>query len=331
MSLNAIRELLLGGAVTAGSSGDGTMWLPEAASELAGEWDVTWGLVYWISVFFFVLVTALLVLFVWRYRKRPGYSPQPSASHNTPLEIFWTVVPVALAAVIFWQGYKTFLDMATPPRDAYEVQVTGQKWNWMFSYPNGYVDANLHVSVDQAVRLVMTSEDVIHAFFVPAFRIKRDVMPGRFSEVWFRAVETGEYDIFCAEYCGTNHSTMRAKVIVHPAGEFEPWLEEASDFLSRMPPAEAGALLYEQRGCKQCHSVDGSAGIAPTFLGLYGAMETLRGGESILVEENYVRESILDPQARVTAGFDPVMPTYRGRLKDAEISAIIEYLKTLAE
>ena len=175
------------------------------------------------------------------------------------------------------------------------------------------------------------SADVIHALFVPAFRVKRDVMPGRYTDVWFEATHPGEYDLYCAEYCGTSHSTMLAKVIVHPVGEFEPWLVEASDFLSRMPPAEAGQLLYEQRGCPQCHSMDGSTGTGPTFLGLFGSMEQLEGGGAVLVDENYVRESILNPQANVTAGYDPVMPTFQGRLRDEEIAAIIEFMKTLSE
>jgi cytochrome c oxidase subunit 2 len=201
----------------------------------------------------------------------------------------------------------------------------------MFTYPNGYIDSQLHVPVDTAVKLTMTSEDVLHSFFVPDFRIKRDVIPGRYTRLWFTAVETGEYDIFCTEYCGTNHWNMLSKLVVHERAEFDSWLEEASDFLSKMPPAEAGEMLYNMRGCKQCHSVDGSPGIGPSFLGKFGSEEQLLTGETVVVEENYIRESILDPQARIVAGYDPVMPTYQGRLKDEEITAIIEYMKTLSE
>ncbi len=324
----AIFELLpRAGLLATGASGG--FWLPTPASNLAHGVDRDWALVFWVSVFFFVLVVFLTVLFVVRYRRREGYLPGRSASHNMPLEIFWSVVPTLIVIVIFWQGYKTFLNMVTVPPGAYEVLVTGQKWNWLFAYPNGYVDADLHVPVDTPIRLVMSSEDVIHSFFVPAFRVKRDVIPGRYTEIWFEGVLPGEYDVFCAEYCGTSHSTMMAKVVVHAPGDFETWLEEASDFLSRMSPAEAGEMLYNQRGCKQCHSLDGSSGTGPTFLGLYGSQEALQGGGSIAVDENYIRESILEPLAKVTAGYEPVMPTYRGRLKDEEISAVIEYLKTL--
>jgi cytochrome c oxidase subunit 2 len=309
----------------------GTFWLPRQASDLAADVDWNFNFVYWVSVFFFALVTFLVAWFVVRYRNRPGHSEQPSTSHNTPLEITWSVIPTIIVIFMFWNGYKTYLDMATPPLDAYEIKVTGQKWNWLFEYPNGYVDGSLHVPRGVPVRLTMTSQDVIHAFYVPEFRIKRDVIPGRYTKLWFTANETGEYDIFCAEYCGTDHSQMLAKLRVHEQDDYDAWLVEASDFLSRMPPAEAGAMLYQQRGCKQCHSIDGRAGTGPTFLGLYGSEERLTTGESVLVDENYVRESILEPQARVTAGFEPVMPTYQGRIKDAEIGAIIEYLKTLSE
>jgi len=316
-------------AVAAGAGGG--FWLPRQGSALAGEIDAVWGLVYWLSVFFFVLITTLTLFFTLRYRRRPGREMQASAAHNTPLEVFWTVVPIGIVAVLFWRGYTTFLDQVTPPTGAYQIQVTGQKWNWLFTYPNGYVDGTLHVPVERPTELVMSSQDVIHSFFVPDFRVKRDVMPGRYSHVWFQPNAPGEHDVFCAEYCGTNHSTMLTKVIVHPPGEFDSWLAEASDFLKRMPPAEAGAQLYQQRGCKQCHSVNGTPGIGPTFSGLFGRTEHFVDGGSLQAEENYIRESILQPQARVVAGFEPVMPTFQGRLKDEEIAAIIEYVKTLSD
>jgi cytochrome c oxidase subunit 2 len=309
------------------AGGDATFWLPRRSSSFAADVDWNWGMVYWVSVFFFALVTFLLVYFILRYRGK-AYPNAPS--HNTPLEVTWTVIPTLIVIVMFWNGYKTYLDMATPPQNAYEIQVTGQKWNWMFTYPNGYVDAELHVPVDTPIMLVMSSQDVIHSLFVPEFRVKRDVIPGRYTKLWFTAIEKGTFDIFCAEYCGTKHSQMLSKAIVHDRGEFDAWLAEASDFLKRMPPAEAGELLYSQRGCKQCHSVDGVAGTGPSFLGVYGSAHALVGGEQIVVDENYVRESILLPQAKIVAGYEPVMPTYKGRLKDEEISAIIEYLKTLS-
>jgi cytochrome c oxidase subunit 2 len=319
---------LMSGAI---STDDGTFWLPRRGSDFASQVDFNFGLVYWISVFFFALVTFLMVFFAVRYRQRPGHEPEKSTSHNTPLEVLWSVIPTLIVIVLFWSGYKTYLNMTVAPQNAYEVLVTGQKWNWLFTYPNGYIDSQLHVPVDTPVKLTMTSEDVIHSFFVPDFRIKRDVIPGRYTRLWFTAIETGDYDILCTEYCGTNHWNMLSKLVVHERAEFDSWLEEASDFLSKMPPAEAGELLYNMRGCKQCHSVDGTPGIGPSFLGKFGSEEKLLTGETVVVEENYIRESIVDPQARIVAGFDPVMPTYQGRLKDEEITAIIEYMKTLSE
>jgi cytochrome c oxidase subunit 2 len=199
----------------------------------------------------------------------------------------------------------------------------------MFGYPNGYVDENLHVPVDTPVRLVITSDDVIHSLFIPAFRLKKDAVPGRYTKMWFRATQPGEYQVFCAEYCGTSHSDMLAKTVVHPPGEFEKWLENASNFLDKMSPAEAGEKLFKQRGCTQCHSIDGTRIIGPTLQGAFGHEVALTTGQKVLFDEDYARNSILNPQAQIVAGFDPVMPTYQGRLKDREISAIIEYIKTL--
>lgn len=309
---------------------NGGFWMPFRGSSGAGAVDALFYFILAISVIFFLLIVTLMLVFVFKYRRRsPGEEPPRSPHHNTPLELTWTIVPLILVVVIFGWGFRVFLDMNTPPDNAYEVQVTGQKWKWLFTYDNGHVDENLHVPVDRPIRLVMTSEDVIHSFFVPAFRIKRDVVPGRYSSVWFDATTAGTYDVFCAEYCGTNHSNMLAKVVVHEPGGFETWMADAANFLDRMSPAEGGERLYRVRGCAQCHSVDGSGGIGPTFKGAFGHPVALQDGSTVTVDENYVRQSILDPQSQVVAGFEPVMPTYQGRLKDDEITAIIAYLKTL--
>ncbi len=309
---------------------EGGFWLPSQGSEGAVEVDRVFGFVFWVSAFFFVLIVALMVLFVIRYRRRPGRDEaEPSPRHNTPLEITWTAVPILIVIVIFIWGFKVYLDINTPPANSYEVLVTGQKWKWLFTYPNGHVDENLHVPIATPIRLVMTSEDVIHGFYIPAFRLKRDVVPGRYVKLWFQATKPGEYQIYCTQYCGTGHSDMWAKAVVHEPGGFERWLEDASNFLAKMSPAQAGERLYRTRGCAQCHSVDGKAGTGPTFKMLFGHQIPLDGGKTVVADENYVRESILEPQATIVAGFQPVMPTFKGRLKDQEITAIIEYLKTL--
>jgi cytochrome c oxidase subunit 2 len=308
-------------------------WLPRQGSTTAAKVDFLFHAITGISIFFFVLITAVLLAFVWKYRARAGHAAQPSAVHNQTLEITWTVIPLFIVIWIFWEGFTGFLDLQTAPANAYEVQVVGQKWKWLFTYGNGVVDDNLHVPPGEPVRLVMTSQDVIHSLYVPDFRIKRDALPGRYEREWFQANEPGEYQLFCAEYCGTSHSAMLAKVIVHRTRpEFDKWLEDAGNFLDKLPPEklwEGGLKLYNQRGCKQCHSVDGVGGIGPTFKGIWGHQQPLKGGGQVLVEENYVRESIVNPQAKIVAGYEPVMPTYQGRLKDKEITAIIEYLKTL--
>lgn len=306
-----------------------SFWMPPQVSTVAESVDWLFNFILAISVFFFLLIVVVMVIFVIKYRHREGHEAEASPTHNLALEITWTSIPVVLVIVIFVFGFKGFLDMSTPPANAYEILVEGQKWNWSFTYPNGYVDADLHVPVDRPIRLVMSSQDVIHSLYIPSFRIKRDVVPGRYAKVWFEATEPGEYDLFCAEYCGTSHSDMIAHVIVHPVGEFETWLEKASNFLETMTPMDAGRKLFQVRGCQQCHSVDGSAKTGPSLLGVFGHEQALADGSSVVADENYIRESVLEPQAKVVAGFDPVMPTYQGRLSDPEIMAIIEYLKSL--
>ncbi len=330
--LTALTSLLgrAKAAVTDSTMPDG-FWLPGQASTVAPEVDGAFYFILGVSAFFTVLIVAVTVYFLIRFRARPGHRAEKSPSHSTTLEITWSIIPAILVVIMFFYGFRGYMAMYTPLNDPYEIIVTGQKWSWLFTYPNGYVDGDLHIEAGQNVRLVMQSDDVIHSLFVPAFRVKKDVVPGRYNKVWFTATVPGTYPLYCTEYCGTSHSDMNASVIVHPEGEFEAWLEEASDFLSRMPPAEAGQLLYRQRGCTQCHSVDGKAGIGPTFKGLYGGQDILVDGTRVDVDEDYIRESILYPQAKLVAGYDPVMPTYQGRLKDAEITAIIEYMKTLAE
>lgn len=313
-----------------GSPDGAGFWLPKEASASAPGVDWVFAFIFWICLVFFVLITVLTVIFVVRYRRRPGREEgEATAHHNLVLELTWSGIPTVLVILIFVFGFKAYLDLATPPRDAYEIQVTAQKWKWAFTYPNGYVDDTLHVPLGKPVRLVMSSVDVIHSLYVPAFRIKRDVVPGRYATAWFEATKEGEFPLFCAEYCGTGHSSMLSTVVVDASERFDRWLEEASDFLKTMPPAEAGRKLYQVRGCAQCHSVDGTVNVGPSFKGLFGHVQVLASGERVTVDENYIRESILEPSAKVVAGFEPVMPTFQGRLKDEEISAIISYIKSL--
>ena len=304
-------------------------WFPESASTVASDVDGLFWFITAICTVFFALIVGLMTYFVIRYRRtecrRIGHGP----SHNTSLEILWSVVPGILLIFIFAYGAKGFVEMGTSPDNTYEIKVTAKMWSWAFRYPNGHVDNELHVPVDRPVRLVMSSDDVIHSLYIPAFRLKQDVIPGRYTKLWFEATEIGSFPLFCAEYCGQKHSDMVAQVVVHRSGEFERWLDEAANLLKTLPPAKAGEVLYTRRGCAQCHSADGTRRVGPSFYKLFETQQRMTSGEVLTVDENYIRESILEPQAKVREGYRPVMPTYQGQLKDEEIDALIEYIKTL--
>jgi cytochrome c oxidase subunit II len=219
----------------------------------------------------------------------------------------------------------------TPPDDAYEIRVVGTSWLWQFHYDTGYVSTNeLHVPTGQPVRLVMSSDDVIHSFFVPDYRVKRDVIPNRYTQVWFEVTEPGTSIAYCAEYCGTAHSDMLAEVIAHTPEDFEEWLATAGDVDEDMPPAEMGRELVQRQGCLACHSTDGSDGQGPTLLGVYGRDRELQDGSTVTIDENYLRQTLLEPMTQVAAGYPAIMPAYT-QLSDRQIDGIIEYLKTLEE
>jgi cytochrome c oxidase subunit 2 len=309
----------------------GTTWMPPQASSAAAQVDAVFYFIYWVSVFFFTLIMTLLVYFVLRYRRRVEGEAAPGAtSHNTALEITWLTIPVLLVAVMFYTGFRGFMSMVDPPPGALNIHVIGQKWTWSFQYPNGHVDTELHVPVGQPVMLTLASNDVIHSLFIPAFRVKRDAVPGRYNKIWFRPTRAGEYLALCAQYCGTGHSDMLARVVVHEPGGYEPWLEAASNPFLTHSPVEVGQLLVTRR-CSGCHSVDGRSGIGPTLKGLFGHEVRFSDGTTAIADENYVRDRLLSPHQKVVAGFEPVMPTFRGQLKDQEVTAIIEYLKELAK
>jgi len=314
------------------SPGDKTTWLPPQVTTTAGATDLVFYFIYWISVFFFILIVGLMVYFAIRYRRRyAGRKATGTATHSTALELTWTFIPLVLVLVMFYMGFRGYMDIANPPGDAMEVYVNARKWSWSFTYPNGHVDNQLHVPVDQPVRLILSSADVIHSFYVPAFRLKKDAVPGRYNQAWFEANKTGEYIALCAEYCGTEHSNMWARVIVHEPGMFEGWLTDASDPFRTRSMVEVGELMYTKHACNTCHTVDGSQHTGPSFRNLFGREGLMRDGKRVLADENYIRESIIEPQAKIVSGYDPVMPTYKGQINDREITALIEYIKTLAD
>lgn len=308
----------------------GDFWMPPASSSGAAQTDAVFYFIYWVSVFFFILIVALMVLFVIRYRRRTeGQAATSAVTHNTALEVTWSAIPLVLVVVMFYMGFRGYMDLANPPQGALDIRVLAYKWAWVFTYPNGHSDSELHVPVDTPVRLILESNDVIHSLYIPAFRIKRDAVPGRYNRTWFEAKEPGEFLLLCAEYCGTKHSDMLARVVVHEPGGYEVWLNEASDPFKTKSFAEVGADLVFKK-CSSCHSVDGTANIGPSFKDIYEQEHKLEDGSTVIADDNYIRESIFYPQARIVAGYGKEMPSFKGQLKDREITAIIEYIKVLS-
>lgn len=309
-------------------------WIPEAASNLASKVDGLLLVITFISIFFFVLISAVLIYFAVKYRRRSDDEETPYITGNQTLEIIWTVIPSILLILLFVYGFVVYKDMRTPPKDAVDITVTGKQWLWTFEYYNGKKTLNeLYVRQNRPVRMVMRGDDVIHSFFVPAFRVKQDLMPGRYTQLWFTPTKIGTFDIFCAEYCGTGHSKMLGKVIVLSPEAYDIWEKgvavDGGEAVASLPPAELGEKLYKGKGCNACHSVDGSVVIGPSFKGLYEREGELEDGASYTADENYIMQSILEPQEQIVKGFQPVMPSFKGILSDAEITAIIAYMKTL--
>lgn len=304
-----------------------TFWLPAAKSTVAQEVDSLYMFMVWGSLVLFVLIMGAAGYWLVKHRRRPGDEDKLSKPtiHSTAVEVFWSVGPLLVCIGLFHWGVVSYMNMRVAPGDSVQVQVRARKWAWEFEYANGKITNELYAPVNKPVRLVMTSADVIHSFYVPDFRVKQDVLPGRYSTLWFQATEAGTYQVFCTEYCGQSHSDMLSKVVVLPQAEFDAKVNE--DDTKGVPLAELGKKVYEGKACNACHSIDGSAKAGPTFKGLWGKSETLADGSSVKVDENYIRESILNPNAKVVKGFQPVMPTFQGSLKDRHIEGFIEFLK----
>jgi cytochrome c oxidase subunit II len=314
-----------------------SVWLPAQHSTIASQVDSAWWVVMAMSVGFFLILMGMMFYFVIRYRRRSEYEITSDIDHSNKLELLWTVIPTILVIALFFVGFKGYLYASVPPRDAYEIQVVAQKWSWQFTYPNGVSSNELTVPEDRPVKMIMSSQDVIHSFYVPEFRVKRDVIPGLYTTVWFEATEPTETGLFCAEYCGgggdghqgTGHSAMWTRVHVVTGPDFDNWLQKQEDLANNLPPAELGKKLYTDKGCIGCHTLDGAKGNGPTFKGLFGRDEQMSDGKSIHVDENYIRESILQSQAKLVAGFPPIMPVFEGQLRDKDVTGLIEFIKTV--
>jgi len=309
-----------------------TFWFPEQASTFAKEVDDFYFLIYYICIFFFVLIVAGMVLFVLWYRRRPGYEGSSLPVHNNLLEITWTVVPTLLVVWIFARGTQGYLDMMRPPLDTIDVNVTARKWAWTFQYPNGAISDELHAPIGKAVRLRMRSDDVLHSLFVPAFRAKTDVVPGRVSIMWFEAIKEGLFDLYCTEYCGEKHSQMHADVHVHSVEAYEDWVSKAAQ--PPDDPVKHGLWLYNRVGCKGCHSLEENKVIVgPSFSKSYGTDQKMSDGSTQKIDENYIRQSILEPQRYKRVGFEKAsqMQSFQGKLKENEITALIALIQSLKD
>jgi cytochrome c oxidase subunit 2 len=305
--------------------------MPPQGSAYAGEVDFVYMGIFWLCAVMFVGIAGAAAWFSWRYRFRPG-RVTPHDTHNTKLEVIWTVLPLILCIGIFFWGLNGWLKYAVAPGDAMEVQVTAKKWLWQFEYPDGTRTVNeIHVPANKAVKFVMTSEDVIHDFFVPDMRVKHDIIPGRYTEVWFTPTVLGKHRFTCAEYCGKGHSDMHGDLSVDNDADYAKFLEtggtEWEQYKDHMD--QWGKIQYERNGCSTCHTVDGSKSKGPSWKGIWHKMEKLNNGTTVLVDEAYVRESMLYPQAKVVDGFEPIMPSFNNLLRDNQIKGLIAYIQSL--
>jgi cytochrome c oxidase subunit 2 len=299
---------------------------PEQASTMATRVDALFYFLVAVAIFFAALIFFTIVVFAVKYRRRTDDERPPPIEGNNSLEVFWTAVPLGLMMVMFVWGAIIYFDMYNPPNDALEISVVGKQWMWKAQHAEGQREINeLHVPVGQAVKLTMTSEDVIHDVFLPAFRIKQDVLPGRYTTLWFQATKPGEYPLFCSQYCGTQHSGMVGRVVVLGPAEFEKWLSGGATGMSMV---DMGASLFQRFGCHTCHS-DGGTSQGPSLTGLFGKTVKLQDGNTVLADENYIRESILDPRAKIVAGYQPIMPTFKGLVSEEGILQLIAYIKSL--
>jgi cytochrome c oxidase subunit II len=304
----------------------GLRLLPEQASTVAAQVDALFLFLVAVTAFFSGLIFLLVAVFAWKYRRR-SEGERPKAIHGSLfLEALWTVIPLGIALGIFVWGAYLYFVISRPPAAATEIYVVGKQWMWKLQHPGGQREINeLHVPAHRPIKLTMTSEDVIHSFYVPAFRIKADVVPGKYTAAWFEATKTGEYYLFCAEYCGTSHAVMGGRIVVMEPADFERWLTGGVGEESL--PA-AGEKLFARLGCNSCHKTDGT-GRGPSLVGKFGKPEKLTTGETVVVDEGYLRESILNPQAKITAGYPPIMPTFKGLVTEEQLIQLLAYLKSL--
>ncbi len=327
---------------------------PEQASKLAPQVDMLYFALIAMSLFFIVVICSLILIFAVVYRRREGNEVAREVHEHHLIEIGWSIIPLVLGLALFAWGAHLFLKNYTPPTEGtHEIFAVGKQWMWKFQHPDGRREINdLHVPVGRAIKMTMISQDVIHSFYIPAFRIKQDVLPMRYTSTWFEPTQPGVYHLFCTEYCGTEHSRMIGRVFVMTQSDYEAWLASplveggeprgvvapngavgvadgavVTAASASADPGAKGAAVLAAQGCRACHQV-GNAAIGPMLEGIYGTMVELSTGQKVKVDDNFIRESILAPQAKLVKGYGPVMPSYQGILKEEEIKSVIEYIKS---
>lgn len=298
---------------------------PEQASNLAPEVDNLYFFVLAVTGFFALLVSVLVVVFAIKYRDTTGQKVGAPITGSIPLELGWSIIPFFVSMAIFVWATVVYFHIVRPPDQTLEIYSTGKRWMWRFQHLDGQSEINeLHVPLGRPVKVTFTSEDVLHSLYVPAFRVKADAIPGRYSSIWFTPTKTGRYHLFCAEYCGTEHSGMIGSVYVMDPDDYQAWLSGGGG----LSMTARGEQLFQQLGCVSCHLNDGS-GRGPSLAGKYGTMEQLANGDTITVDDAYIRESILNPQLKLVAGYQPLMPTFQGLVNEEGVMSLIEYIKTL--
>jgi cytochrome c oxidase subunit II len=308
------------------SQGERIPLFPPSASTVSGDVDGLYFLLIGVSVFFAALIWILIFVFIVRYRRRPEWNRAVAIEGSLALELLWTIIPLIVALSIFVWGARVFFHMTRVPAATMRIDVTGKQWMWKLQHPTGQREINeLHVPAGVPIELRMISEDVIHSFYVPAFRVKRDVVPGRYATTWFEATKPGAYHLFCAEYCGTKHSQMIGSMHVLEHADYERWLSGAAGSES---PRDAGEKLFASLRCDTCHNA-GSGARGPDLAGLFGGTVELEGGGTESFDADYVRRSVLDPTAQIVRGFQPLMPTYAGQVTEEQLLALVAYIESL--
>jgi len=343
-------------------------FFPQSASSFSEQTDWIFYFISIVCLVFFVGIVVALFGFALKYKRANGEKALSQTDHNTTIELVWSIGPSFLLIVMFYVGAQGYLAQRSIPEGSYEIGVDAYKWGWGMDYGNGVIHPELHVVAGEPTKLVMTSKDVIHSLYIPAFRVKKDVVPGRYNYMWFKATQPSEkikseaelkqlsdkdreqnqawdydtrqftpdgytfYDLYCTEYCGTNHSEMQSVVVVHESQEdLDAWIKKYSARSPDESPASYGEKLYQRRGCKSCHSLDGTRMVGPTWKGLYGTSRPIASGGQVKADENYLRESILYPKEKIAAGYQPVMPSYKGQLTDDDIYSLVEFIKSLSD